>query len=753
MKNYILIMFMVLTLIVSNSCTGNRIKTDNMAVTLSKDGVITEIHLSNDKVIKPLSISTNLFGNRIEGKIISRENDDGSIEFEKTLVNDSLNSSCILIERFIPTTNSIRCEITIKGNGEPWGTSIETTLNYPISNGQTKMWATWAAPQFDSAKVGDDLRHVLRRIEPSSMKQNHYWIDPLVPVPFANATYYYGAPFFEYDNMGLDYMPFQENLISIPMVSVFEDKDSTGLTIALSPKDNIIDLTMRTTEDGTITFSRLFNRISKNNIVQFSFDIISHESDWRSGLAWMKNRYPEYFIPENPLAQQIDGTCAYSAYSKGAMNFDVEKMKKMAFTVNWQASFDFPYMGMFLPPIQPREKWLRWGADSRGYSIAADRGEPHMISIEEMDNFAKWYKDKGFYVLSYFNVSEFGAMVKFPPPSKTINKPDAELWKDCNDILYSKFENAILPIPEKSIKDQKYKNYPIPVPFYSWEGSIAMDCGDSVYSDFLLKQARRHVNEIPNSFGICIDRLDWLRFFNERADDGITWYEGKPARSQVTAWKNLSSQLSPIMHDANKVIFVNNHTKRIDILEHVDGILDEFTFAGTSLNLIAFLCVSKPALGWTDNAGTVRREGGDSFFQKYLYMGVFPMCPFPNNDHSIRPSEDIDKFYLDYGPLMKLMQGGEWVLKPHVVSTKDNLAKVNIFKIKGGYSIPVMYGEKDIIEVALNDVDGLEGGFSCKAYYPGRDQPTDLEYKKEGKIITLNVPLVRGCAMLFLERN
>jgi len=106
---------------------------------------------------------------------------------------------------------------------------------------------------------------------------------------------------------------------------------------------------------------------------------------------------------------------------------------------------------------------------------------------------------------------------------------------------------------------------------------------------------------------------------------------------------------------------------------------------------------------------------------------------------------------LDYGPLMKLMQGRDWVLKPHVIRVKDNLAKVNIFKIKGGYAVPVVYGEQAEVEVVLYDVDGLEHGFSCKAFHPGCEKPVDVLYKKEGKTITLNVPLVRGCAMLFLE--
>ena len=730
---------LLLLLMLTFTCSAIQLKTKNLTVGISDNGEITSILRSDGKKIAPFQLATDLLGCKVVGYVHSRECEDGSFLVEKKLFNDSLRSSCLLTEHFIPTKTSIRCELTIKGEGKPWGTRIDTKMTYPNRPGGTKIWTTWAAPQFDSLKVGVSLTPDLTKIKPPDGDRAHYWIDPLIPVPFVNATYYYGAPYFQYDKMAVGFIPAQENLICIPMISIFEENEDAGLTIALSPRDNIINLTMKTTSDGSITFSRLHNRISSKNTLLFSFDLIAHQNDWRCGLAWMKSSYPEFFLPKNPLANQMGGTAAYSSYSMESMNFNVEKMKKMAFTVNWQASFDFPYMGMYLPPVKRNEKWERFGGDQ--------------ITIAGMDDFAKNYREKGFYVLNYFNVTEFGSKVKYPPLSRVAEKPDSEIWRDCNDILYAKFEKAILPVPENSIKDPKFKNAAFPVPFYTWENGIAMDCGDSVYSDFLVEQARRHVREIPSSFGICIDRFDWFRMFNERADDGITWFEGKPVRSLVTSWKTLSPKLSSIMHGANKVIFANNHYKRIDLLGDVDGLFDEFSYCGNSLNLTAFMCIDKPALGWTDDAETVRREGVDSFFQKYLYLGVFPMCPFPNNDHSITQSPDVDQFYLDYGPLLKLMQGREWVLKPHVISAGDGLARVNLFKIKGGYSIPVVYGRKDKIEVVLNDVDGLKDGFKCLAWYPGSEKPVNVDYKKMGKTFILNVPLVRGCAMLALKNE
>lgn len=734
LKPFVLLLFAWLAIC---ACTTNRIRTNSMELTVLEQSGQIDIKLLNSKGDKHLTLTNSLLNSTIKGAVAIKKFDDGSVGLEKKLSDDSLGAASTMAERFIPTDSGVRCEFTIKGDGKPWGTVIETALNYPVEDGSTKVWATWAAPPVDSSVNSESLNHQLRKIGPKKREENtHYWVDPLVPVPFTNATYFYGAPGFEYNNMRIGFVPFQGDVISIPLATILNEKDNTGVSIVLSPKDTTIDMSMNITKDGTIKFNRYFNRISKQNNVKFTFDIVVHESDWRCGLGWMQGHYPEYFRPGNQLAQQLDGTAAYATFANESMNFDIDKMKRMAFATNWQASFDFPYMGMFIPPVNANEKWQRFGGDE--------------ISIQDMDLYAKRYSDNGFYVLNYFNVTEFGANIKYPPQTAQNALPDSGMWKDANAFLYTKLRNAILPVPEKSIQNAAFKNAAIPVPHYTWRDGVAVDCGDSAYYNFLVDQAEKHVKLIPHAYGICVDRLDWVRLFNERADDGVTWFDGKPVRSMLNSWKNIAGKLSSVMHGANKVVFANNHSKRIDILQHVDGLFDEFTYAGTSLNLTAFLCISKPALGWTDNNETIRNEGGDNFMQKYLYMGVFPMCPFPKNDHSIMPSGDIDSLYLDYGPLLNLLKGSEWVLKPNAVKVTNNTAKANIFKIKDGYAVPVVYGEKDMVEIVLNNIEGVEKEAAFTALYPGDDKPVTLNYKKDGAATIVTVPLKRGCSMLYI---
>ena len=40
-------------------------------------------------------------------------------------------------------------------------------------------------------------------------------------------------------------------------------------------------------------------------------------------------------------------------------------------------------------------------------------------------------------------------------------------------------------------------------------------------------------------------------------------------------------KLAPVFHKRNKVVYANNHIKRIEQLKYVDGLFDEFTYGGT----------------------------------------------------------------------------------------------------------------------------------------------------------------------------
>jgi len=131
------------------------------------------------------------------------------------------------------------------------------------------------------------------------------------------------------------------------------------------------------------------------------------------------------------------------------------------------------------------------GGGGGGYG-PGDEGRFGQTTIAQLADYSRRMRVAGFHVLNYFNVTEFGGNVSFPAPPRTIANAE-DLWKNPNDFLYASFPDAILRMPDK--------------PLGTWGGAVILDCGVKAYQDFLIRQAERHVKELPHSSGICIDRM------------------------------------------------------------------------------------------------------------------------------------------------------------------------------------------------------------------------------------------------------
>jgi len=446
----------------TTAAVATEVITSNLTVQLSAEGSIIGAAWGNPRRPRALKAETMLAGCRRDGATVMRKLKDGSVTFQTRLVEVAGTNACALLERFAPAPNSARWEVEILGEGAPWSTEILTRLTYPATP-QTRYWTAWS-----DANQG-----------------NGPWSDPLTAMPLKGAAFDYGAPAFQSDNPRLGWCPFAGNLICLPLVAVMEPEADTGLSLILSPEETTRELTLSATAAGRFDFARARHRIDARRPVRIAMDLVAHEAGWRGPLRWMTARYPGFFEPDNPQANDMAGTGAYSCQD---VDFDVEKMKKMAFRVNWRASFDFPYMGMFLPPVGDTEIWTRFGGQK--------------TSAPAMREYAAKMRALGFYVLAYFNVTEFGARVTWPLPGRKAER-DEDLWKDCNDFLGVKLPNAILRIPERvSPAVLSGSIYPRSRPggcYFTWEDGIAMDCGDPAYRDFLLDQARRHLDRIPQA--------------------------------------------------------------------------------------------------------------------------------------------------------------------------------------------------------------------------------------------------------------
>jgi hypothetical protein len=663
--------------------------------------------------------------------VITRIQQIAAANFKFSAYAEQAGSHSVSVtDNLVKTATGWQWQVEFSSGNTPTGPELLMEIESTV-NADTRLWLPWADP-----RPGHEVRpDESVRMADGVVRGNIIgWSDPLEPQPWRGDKFSYGATPYEYEKPNLFFCPFLGSIICLPMVTRIDG--DRALTFALRPQDARIDLVIETTKNGNIRFRHKHYRVGGGVYPSFTIEVFEHAADVRAALGAVVAKWPEYFDPCVPLADEVAGTGAYSTHMG---DMDPEKMRSMAFGVNWKASFDFPFMGLFLPPVSDiDEEWTSFG------------GRP--MSIRKMRDYATEIRRHGFHVLSYLNLNEFGAKVQVPPPCL----PDTSSWKDQYSFLFARFPHAVLhpPAAEKpDVPDLRVlpPDGSEPPVYWSWEGCVAMDPGDPAFAEFLVEQAARHLREIPDASGISIDRIDWVRLFNHEADDGVAWLGDRPVRSLHTSHQQIMERLGALIHGAGKVIFMNNHVKRLEQMRHIDGIFDEFSYGGCSLNSSALLCLRKPALGWTASEDQIRSAGPDHYYQRHLYMGMYPMAPFPGNDHSLCPSEFADCIATDYGSLFNLLRGKKWVLLPGLVSLEDPAAKWNCFETCQGLVFVVAFAGNNPITMRIHDAGRLSLGAKPDGvvYTPGcGSSPKPALVKQAGKDLEISITPNRGCAVL-----
>ena len=684
--------------------TQYTVSVQDLAVHLDAVGRIVRADIGPEKLERTLCCETVLEGCNPVGPVAARRLENGGAGFSSKLLGPG-KRECSLVQRFLPGKGSVHWEIEATSDGEPWTVPIITRLRWPRPEA-AQFWTSWLG--------GDDV-----------------WRDPLQPQPMSQCSWPCSWDYGPYAGIGG---------FCIPLASVLESKEDTGLSIVLSLEDPILELALASDAEGGIAFRRSNMRLGQGRTVKLTVDLVPHEADWRGGLRWMVQHYTPFFDPPNKKVQEMGGTSAYSGWNGSV---DVERLRKMSFSVLWEAAFDWPYMGMYFPPVDGSETWWTAGYDSGGDHIP---DLTHRVSYNALNDRARALRNNGFHYLSYFNFDAWGWQEVFSLKVINRNIPQRYSWLDPATFLQQNVADGIW-------RDELGHEAII-------EGLVIMDGAGPNYQADILKQVRRQIEKIPDASGLAIDRIWWGvdytrpggRPINYGANDAVGWYHGRPGRHHSVSFRDTLSKLGSLVHDAGKVIFYNPcMSYRLDLMKEVDGFFGETwpTAHGyTCLNGTGFLALRKPGIVWTDNSSALKPDP-DAYFQRHLHMGVYPMAPYPKNDHSITPEPWADQYYLDYGPLMAALHSKQWALEPHCIEVEGGTAKANLFEVPGGYAAPITFGPKEgTVKVILRNLPTLSHEMRCEALLPGAQETQPVQTVFKDGILELQVPLKRGCAMV-----
>ena len=142
-------------------------------------------------------------------------------------------------------------------------------------------------------------------------------------------------------------------LFSFTNITSTSAEGSSGLTVIAAPNDTLVNSGLEVTRsDHETKFSilnwnhRLGHLAPTIKLTRF---LVAHDACWRPGLAWMAQHYPQYFEPHNNSgSEQLWGSGQYMDY-RGNTGMD-ETWRRLNLTLNWDATFPWPWWGNYMPP-------------------------------------------------------------------------------------------------------------------------------------------------------------------------------------------------------------------------------------------------------------------------------------------------------------------------------------------------------------------------------------------------------------------
>jgi hypothetical protein len=91
--------------------------------------------------------------------------------------------------------------------------------------------------------------------------------------------------------------------------------------------------------------------------------------DWRALLGWYVQRHSQYFVPDPRVSLDFAGGSAQYCDLR-SQNYSAARYRQYGFTLNWDASFAWPWWGNFLPKSEKFERCTCVGHQDGGSEVA-----------------------------------------------------------------------------------------------------------------------------------------------------------------------------------------------------------------------------------------------------------------------------------------------------------------------------------------------------------------------------------------------
>ena len=246
------------------------------------------------------------------------------------------------------------------------------------------------------------------------------------------------------------------------------------------------------------------------------------------------------------------------------------------------------------------------------------------------------------------------------------------------------------------------------------------------------------------------------------SDDGISYCPDSPnqgqCRSLLFSHRAAMKQIGAIFHATGKIVSYNPiQIPRVDEMEHYDSIFTEMNMDDTGavrlVGNVAAMSPLKPATMWTTSVPTTAQ------FEMLIMHGVYPMAPSPNGDHSLG-LEGLQAC-LEYGPMLRALQGRVWRLEPHAIHAKSQVdVAANLFETPDGSLLAVLLLDSKAT-LTPNPSNPTNASVALAAVAAAPMKYEVLQVGRQSQWVTLqgramdgvvNVPMASNLAMLRATR-
>ncbi len=390
---------------------------------------------------------------------------------------------------------------------------------------------------------------------------------------------------------------------------------------------------------------------------QASLYLVPQAGDWRPGLAWMLDRYSEYFKPhpnsnvlENEGRFFMSGTWTW----KEMFIFDTCE----TFKVKWTEYYSKPFFGLYAP--QDRSQWRVVGDNETGltyYQWFIDSMYHPNTSYVGTRRIIDSFYVHGVGTYPYFNASEVWR--KWVATSGDTFPFDSCIAKYANGDTITGFKQCWTMNPDTNLCPE---NIP------SWSAHIDSQCAAVLDS-------------YPQAAGIFLDRDDY-QDYDYAHNDSVSMINTTPVYMLGFALEEINEKICRRVHNKNKSIMANGPSG-IEVCKNMDAIMSEEYFP--PLGSAQYLGLARPMVLMVADTLARQTELKD---KSALYSGYFPSL-----EHRVKESMSrvIDR---KYNPLFELYKGRSWVLHPHALRLPSG-TKGNIFKaLNNDLLIPMVSMEK-----------------------------------------------------------